>query len=237
MTKLKNSTLKSNSLGDPLPRVMELNDQALASLYDDTDIYVLEKEVPLISYFKPPINTSNPTPVKDVSLKQVYQAIKGDFFKDVTLEATKHFKECGGRPWPGPKGEHNPFRIIKARKLHYVTFGGTFSQRANKKLIESSGYYCFDLDHLKDIQSERERILSIQDDFFQTNLLFTSPSGEGLKWVISIAANQCDYTQNYKRLQSYLKIEHGIEKTDKTSDVSRACFLCHDPNIYYYERL
>jgi len=201
---------------------------------DDTEIYATEKDVPLVSWFNNPINAANPTPVKDVTLKQVYQAIIGDCFKAVTLEATKHFKECGGRPWPGPKREHNPFRILKERQLHYVTFGGTFRQRKNSELIEASGYYCFDLDHLKDLQKERERILAIKDQYFTTVLLITSPSGQGLKWVVSIAENQYDYKQNYEGLRKYLNTQYNIEDLDSTQDISRACFLCHDPKAYCY---
>ena len=213
---------------------MKTNDQALSTLYKETDIYVIDRVIPLVSYFKPPINARNPTPVKDVSLKQIYNAIKGDFFKSVTLQANKHYQECGGKPWPGPRGEQNPFRRLKTSKLHYVTFGGTFSQRGNQYLTQASGYYCFDLDHLKNIDKERERILAINDQHFKTRLIFTSPSGKGLKWIISIADNQHDYTQNYKGLQQYLSTQYNIKETDNTQDIARACFLCHDQKAYYH---
>jgi len=191
---------------------------------------------PLISCFKPPIYASVPKPFKDDTLKAIYQAISGDNFKQVTLDANREYKDCGSKSWPDAKGkERNPFRIIKESKLCYVTFGGTFKQRANNCLIEQSWYYCFDLDHLKNLQEERERILKIKDEYFTTNLLFTSPSGVGLKWIISIKPNDYSYTKNYKGLQQYLKIAHNIKETDKTSDVSRPCFLCHDPNAYFNE--
>jgi len=191
---------------------------------------------PLISCFKPPIYASVPKPFKNVTLKEIYKAISGDYFKQVTQEAHQNFKKFGSKTWPDSKGkEHNPFRIIKESKLFYFTFAGTFSQRSNGGLITESDYYCFDLDHLKDVNKERKRILDVKDEYFKTNLLFTSPSGEGLKWIVSLDPNEYSYSDNYRGLQVYLKKEYGITKIDNTYDISRACFLCHDPKAYYNE--
>ena len=189
-----------------------------------------------VSMFKPPIIRGAKIPTEHITLYEVSKIIRGNQFETVTQEANKKYSIYGSKTWKDYKGkENNPYRILKENKLHYVTFGGTFKQRRKDYLITQSGYYCFDLDHLRDIEARREEILAIKDDpYFITNLLFVSPSGEGLKWVVSIAPNAYSYSDNYKGLQRYLKKQYGIKETDNTSDISRACFLCHDNEAYYH---
>ncbi len=177
------------------------------------------EQMPVFSFYRQPIK--NTKPQRAISLKQLHQLITGK-----TLEATT--SKCRVGP--------SLLSDTKAKNLPYVTFAGTFSKRGDKYLLKKSGYYCFDLDKLEDVQATRDRILAIKDDdYFATNLVFVSPSGKGLKWVISITENGKSYGQNYKWLLKYLAATHGFENLDTVSDVSRACFLCHDPQAYYNE--
>ncbi|MDI3505843.1 MAG: hypothetical protein PWQ81_1065, partial [Bacteroidota bacterium] len=55
-----------------------------------------------------------------------------------------------------------------------------------------SGLLCLDFDHLNNVQILFEQLLN--DDYFETQLLFRSPSGDGLKWVISVDADPSEHT-------------------------------------------
>ena len=43
---------------------------------------------------------------------------------------------------------------------------------------------CLDFDHIGNPEKFKELLL--QHDYFDTELLFTSPSGDGVKWIIPI---------------------------------------------------
>lgn len=118
----------------------------------------------------------------------------------------------------------------KGRILPYVTFSGTFSSRANEKLINYSGYFCIDLDHI-DI---RLKDTLAGDTFINPVLIFVSPRGGGLKLVIFIEngtdKNQLAY---FESLQKYFSDTYQLAIDVKCKDVARACFLCYCPEAYF----
>ena len=75
-------------------------------------------------------------------------------------------------------------RKFKAFQFDYVTFSGVFTSRGDKNLKAHSGLMVIDFDHLQEPDKLKERLLN--DQYFETELLFTSPSGDGLKWIVSI---------------------------------------------------
>jgi len=191
-------------------------------------------EAPKFSYYKWPI--TNVIPYGDVTLSQVYNALKRDKYSDKTHQCRELYKIHGKASKKVDGIETNEFRIYKAENLPSVTFGGRFTKRCKDSLIEASGYYCMDLDNLEDVDSIRDQILGIYDPYFITNLLFKSPSGCGLKWVITIDPVHEDYSKNYRGLCIYIQRIYGLN-SDSTCDISRACFLCHDPEAYYNEQI
>ncbi|MCC5612931.1 hypothetical protein LC612_41155, partial [Nostoc sp. CHAB 5834] len=68
-----------------------------------------------------------------------------------------------------------------------------------------------------------------------TMMLFTSPSGTGLKLVVQVMALEDDQTLHkayFTDLSFYIKKNYGLDVDASGSDVSRACFLPHDPDVY-----
>jgi hypothetical protein len=53
---------------------------------------------------------------------------------------------------------------------------------------------CVDFDHLNNIQTLFNQLL--QDEYFDTQLLFHSLSGDGLKWIISIDITAATHGEN-----------------------------------------
>jgi len=177
---------------------------------------LLSQQIGKVSYFSNPI--SNIYPDKEITVGEVYEYIRGETLKDVTTEL-REIKKL----------DEKKFKVEKTKLLPSVTFSGTYEIRSGNKLKECSGLMCFDIDHLDNIEITINALL--EDTYLGTVLLFTSPSGEGLKLVIR-SSDEANYTKTYQSIRAYLKIKHNIT-TDSTQDISRACFLCHDPDAYY----
>ncbi len=176
------------------------------------------------SFFKSPI--SNVIPHKTVTLLQIYNAIKGDYYKGRTqkLRAILSPLSCG----EVLGGE--VARKFKSTNFDYCTFSGTFTTRNDKALIKHSGLLCLDFDHLQNLNDLRSRLLA--DEYLDTQLLFVSPSGNGLKWIISIDTTQTTHADYFISVSNYLKATYNVEADKSGKDISRACFLPHDPQAY-----
>lgn len=167
------------------------------------------------SFFRKPIR--NTVPHENISIKSVYELITSDAYKQVTQTL---------REIQDPK-ERKDYKTLN---LDFVTFSGVFSKRCSKSLKHSSGYLVIDFDNLKDLDSTKRRLLS--DREIVTELLFTSPSGNGLKWVISIDLEIGNHLKWFQTIKNYLKGQYNLQVDESGSDLARACFLCHDPNAF-----
>jgi hypothetical protein len=120
------------------------------------------------------------------------------------------------------------------KTLPYVTFSGTFKKRSNSDLIQHSGYLCLDLDHLGGSLSIHIKKTQVLNSLTPA-LMFTSPSGEGLKILYQVDIEQGTHFEYFNSLQRYFKTEFDTEIDPSGKDVSRACFVCHDPDVFYSE--
>lgn len=172
-------------------------------------------KVPLFSYFKNPV--TNIFPAKQANLLEVYHLIKSDSFITVThtLRNTEDAKRA---------------KEYKAAHFDYVTFSGTFSKRTDKALLQHSGLLTIDFDHLEHPQSLKEQLL--EDEYFETELLFISPSGDGLKWIIPIDLSKATHQDYFKSISNYILHRYQVKIDPSGKDISRACFLPHDAGVY-----
>lgn len=125
-------------------------------------------------------------------------------------------------------------RSYKGQQLPYVTFSGVFAYCNDASKVRHSGLLCIDLDGVEDVDGLKQRLTA--DGHFCTVLAFRSPSGNGLKWVIVIDLTTADHKTWFHGVRNYLLANYD-ELTDKQVDrqcqnVSRACFLCYDPQAY-----
>lgn len=167
------------------------------------------------SSFKSPIN--NIIPYKTNTLGDIYSIIKSDKFKVLTNELrTAESKVVQSE--------------IKTSKLDYVTFSGEFSKRSSLGLIQHSNLFCIDLDDLNNIDKVK---ISIKD-LLEPALMFISPSGNGLKVVYKIVITRdITHLDYYKAFEKFFKQELNLTIDEKCKDIPRACFLCHDKDVYY----
>jgi len=171
--------------------------------------------LPKFSFFNRPV--SNIIPSKDINLVELYQLIKSNLFES----NTNRLREINDRP---------EARKFKVRSFDYATFSGIFSNRCDESLKQHSGLITLDFDHLNSVSDLKAKLL--QDEYFETELMFISPSGDGLKWIIAIDLKEYSHQQWFQALAAYIKATYKFEIDKTGKDISRACFLPYDPNIY-----
>lgn len=179
------------------------------------NILSIEQNIPSLSFFQAPI--TNLSPQRDLSLPEVAERIAGDVYKHAIqqIRSAKTKKERSQ---------------IKKTELDYITFAGTFSKRADRSLLEYSNLMCFDLDDLENPDDTKEKLKEIPG--ITTLLIFTSPSGNGLKWVVHHEGSVEDYGEYFGQVSGYLRDQLDITVDSSGSNLSRACFMSHDPNLY-----
>ncbi|GAA4043401.1 hypothetical protein GCM10022409_31740 [Hymenobacter glaciei] len=119
-------------------------------------------------------------------------------------------------------------------RLDNFSVGGTFTRRKDAALVTASGLLVLDFDGMSGrVADARAELLADTHLVESLALLFVSPSGDGLKVVVMADPNH-DRRENYRRLDQYLTRRYGWGPTlDKnTTDLSRACFISHDPNAW-----
>ena len=170
---------------------------------------------PSFSFFKRPV--SNTVPFKDITLIEVYNYLRSNYAK----EQTAYLRSLTDK---------TQISRFKAANFDYVTFGGTFTHRSNADIKFPSDLLCLDFDHVPNVPMYREMLL--RDREFSTAILFNSPSGNGIKWVIPIRTDTHLYEKVFRAVSNYIQSTYGLQPDQKCKDIARACFLPHDPEAY-----
>lgn len=116
------------------------------------------------------------------------------------------------------------------KSLPAVTWSGTFKKRSKTELIDYSGLICIDIDKLPTVQELEELKAFLKEDPY-TWLVFTSPSGNGLKVVVPVAGGPEKHLQNFLALENYYHERYNIQIDPSGKDVSRLCFLSADTDF------
>ena len=180
---------------------------------------------PLLSYYRGPI--TNTTPHATTTPAQLHRVLTNP---PTYLRA----RADAARAEYAAHGKSPRYRELK-NGLDYFTAGGTFAPtRADANLTVAAGLLTLDFDELAGRVAEARAALLADEALAPALvLLFVSPSGDGLKAVLA-ADPRHDRATNYARLGQHLTRRYGWGPTldKKTADVSRACFLSHDPTAW-----
>ncbi len=128
----------------------------------------------------------------------------------------------------------SPERAELKKRLDYVTPAGTFTRRANNGLLAASGLLVLDFDHLPDVGAARAALLADRLLATELVLLFTSPSGDGLKAVVSTDPSAA-HLDNFRAWANYLGRTYtplGLVPDEAGKDIARACFVPHAPDAW-----
>lgn len=172
-----------------------------------------------VSYFRPPI--TNKVPTRNITLGELAAIIASEALKSETVRLRQTGDKAQARAY---KGQHFP----------YVTLSGTFTYCSDQMMVSHSRLVCIDLDDVPDVDRLKQQLIA--DGRFHTVMAFRSPSGRGLKWVIVIDLRRAGHREWFHAVRNYLLCTHS-ELTPKMVDSqcqnpSRACFICHDPEVY-----
>lgn len=175
----------------------------------------MEMPESFFSFFKRPVQ--NTDPLRAIDIVDVYRYVTGKYAKPQTeiLRSIKSPEEA---------------KHYKATHFDFCTFSGLFRKRNAKELIMHSGLLCLDFDDIADTDSLKQQLL--QHEYFDTELLFTSPSGNGLKWIITADLNGWEHSRYFKAVLNCIRATNLPPADTSGSDVSRSCFLPYDPNAY-----
>ena len=190
----------------------------------------MEKD--LVSVYRPPFSSAY-IPTESITLEEVWERITDRGLQDQTTALRILLQE----------GRKEEYKTSKGNLLPSVTFGGTFdyrttntetlSRKGKTGLLRGSGFVIIDIDHISEtglsLQELKDRIS--EDREIGVRLVFTSPSGDGLKVVCRVSSQITEkdsYKTAYNSLRHFINSKYG-EIVDKSgSDISRLCLLCCD---------
>lgn len=149
----------------------------------------------------------------DLTLEEVAERLKTSYKADI-----EHIRAL-------PKAEYDEAK----KKLHAVLFGGIAVNRNDNDIQEASGLMITDYDHLP--EDDYKRIWDKLKNNKHTVMLFRSPSGDGIKAVVSIPkSSKDDYRKRFKTYADYIDESEYFDI--KNSNISRLCFVSYDPDLY-----
>ncbi|KAA1242589.1 BT4734/BF3469 family protein [Aquimarina sp. RZ0] len=174
------------------------------------------------SYFSK--NLYNLIPTKTIGLSEVYQMLTDISRKHPTEYLRKLSSEKKQKEY-------------KKKHFDYVTFSGVFTKRNNSSLRTYSKLLTLDIDGIPTKQELIDiRKTLLKDPYFPAQLLFMSPRGNGLKWIIKISLAEVSHTQYFQAVINYIKETYNIQIDTSGSDVSRGCLLPYDPDTYIHPK-
>ncbi len=217
--------------GDRLREPVLTNDELAARCYSMEDPFEgitmlpLPQAGPRFSYFDGPIKNITPRPAP-ITLANLHRIITDPPPRLKALSAlvrTEYETHGKSRRYSEQK-----------KRLDYFSVGGIFATRADDKVLLKSGLLVVDLDEMKGGAAQaKDQLLTDVALSPALGLLFVSPSGDGLKGVLA-ADPRIDRATNYQRIARHLRRRYawGYTLDERTADLSRACFVCHDPDAY-----
>ena len=181
--------------------------------------YGFDIEQGSFSFFRAPISSNSP--LRAVWIPEIYRYVVGHYAKKRTevLRATSDKEEA---------------RQYKANNFAFCTFSGLFCPRTEEGLIQRSSLMCLEFDNIDDVPALKHKLL--ENEFLETELMFTSLSGKGVKWVVSVANESFEFSRVFKAVMIALKRSGLPSPNQDGSDVARACFLGYDPNAFINEK-
>ena len=127
--------------------------------------------------------------------------------------------------------KRKPERQELKKQLPAICFSGIFTKRSDASITEHSGLICLDFDGY---QGQKE-LLQDKENLSKNKYVysvFISPSGNGLKVLVKIPADQDNHINYFNSLEKYFKSPY-FDKTSK--NVSRVCYESYDALIHVNE--
>jgi hypothetical protein len=119
----------------------------------------------------------------------------------------------------------------KKKQLLAFTPSAVFSEKRLMQYLEMySGFVHLDFDKLT--PEQLQTAFAIISKIPYTALCFISPSGNGLKVFVEVSTDLEHHDIAYQQVQKYYEDATGLKADPSCKDVTRLCFMSHDPNAY-----
>lgn len=122
------------------------------------------------------------------------------------------------------------------RKAHLPSFTLSATTNGGRKaadVIEHSGLIQVDVDKLGQAAASELRDRLGEDR--QILAAWISPSGDGVKAAFCVPADLAGHKAAFQAVAEYLRERYGVTVDPACSDVSRQCFVSHDPGLVLNE--
>ena len=146
-------------------------------------------------------------------------------------------KQCIYSQWIKPlrrmlkEGNRQSYDSAK-RTLHAFTPSGKFiGGRKREFLVEYSGVVVLDLDKLSEDDLPEIKAAITGCDY--TMACFVSPSGIGLKVLVSVSTGAGEHLKAFLSVQRFYQSLTGVEIDPSGKDITRLCFVSMDADLYY----
>ena len=212
----------------------------IASAYIPTQSITLEEVWERITSKDLQEKTQRLRTLRSEEKEEEYKSLKKESLPSVTFGGTFDYRRTDPQEYREYllrelEREKDPIKVSKMK--------GTIGLLEGKVgLLKSSGFVTIDIDHISEtglsLQELKDRIS--EDRELGVRLVFTSPSGDGLKVVCRVSSQITDkdsYKTAYNSLRHFINSKYG-EIVDKSgSDIDRLCLLCcdRDARIQDYE--
>lgn len=158
--------------------------------------------------------------VENKSLIIITKQIKEGKYKDEILPIRQLVLE----------GNKHEAELLKSKLLGF-TASGTFKNGRNANLLSQySGYITLDIDDIEsEVLIEAKKTAALIPNTFAA---FISPSGNGLKILVSVNNTAEDHKSAFKQVSKYYEDELDIKIDQSGKDVCRLCFMSYDEDCY-----
>jgi hypothetical protein len=159
------------------------------------------------------------TTSRDLTVRELLDGIKGGRWREEIEELRQMYKNSG----------ESIYKESRKTVLGAVTVSGLFRARRGDGLVLHSGLIAIDLDHLgMKLAATKKQIIHEGLAF----CVFTSPSGDGLKVLLPVDAND-DVSHRAAYSTALERFKHlGVTPDSTCRDPSRLCFVTYDPDIW-----
>lgn len=119
----------------------------------------------------------------------------------------------------------------KKKQLLAFTPSAVFTEKRQMPFLEMySGFVHLDFDKLT--PEQLQTAFAIISKISYTSLCFISPSGNGLKVFVEVSTELEHHDIAYLQVQKHYEDATGLKADPSCKDVTRLCFMSHDPNAY-----
>lgn len=146
-------------------------------------------------------------------------------------------KQCIYSQWIKPlrrmlkEGNRQSYDSAKKKLCAFTPSGKFVGGRKRELLVEYSGVVVLDFDKLSEDDLPEIKAVIAGCDY--TLACFVSPSGIGLKVLVSVSTGAEEHLKAFLSVQRFYQSLTGVEIDPSGKDITRLCFVSMDVDLYY----